>query len=58
MKEKIELIILKNKNDKSNYKEYIKSFCNSEKAKEIYSDNSDFKDLENYVKDEPKEEEY
>ena len=46
-----------NKKDKTAYKEYIKSFCDSEKAKELFKNNSDFKNLKKEKKKE-KEDEY
>lgn len=41
IREKIDL----NKNDRKTYQDYIKSFISSEKAKEIFKDNADFKKL-------------
>ncbi len=46
MIEKIKNIINKNKKDKEVYKEYIKCFCDSEKAKELFKDNNEFKKLQ------------
>ena len=34
-----------NKNDKNVYKQYIKSFCDSEKAKELFKSNEEFKNV-------------
>lgn len=34
------------KKDKSSYKKYIKSLCDSEKAKELFANNDDFKELQ------------
>lgn len=45
MIEKIKEKIDYNKKDKSAYKEYIKSFVNSDKAKELFGDNEYFKEL-------------
>ena len=50
LKEKID----KNKEDKTVYKEYIKSFTDNEITKELFSDNEDFKNL--LVKENKKEE--
>ena len=49
MIDKIKKIIDKDKNDKEVYKEYIKSFCESEKAKELFKNDDDFKDLNKYI---------
>lgn len=59
MIEKIKAKIEENKKDKSTFKEYIKSFCESEKAQEYYKEDADFNDLKSkYLKKEKKEEEY
>ena len=50
MIEKIKEKINKDKKDKDNYKEYIKSFCNSKKAKELFKSNEDFNKLKEFVK--------
>ena len=41
MLDKIKNIINKNKKDKEVYKEYIKCFCESEQANELFKDNYD-----------------
>jgi len=41
LKEKIEM----NRNDKNIYREYIKAFVNSDKAKELFSNDRDFAEL-------------
>ena len=45
MIEEIKKRIDKNKKDKTVYKEYIKSFCESEKAKELFKNNKEFQNL-------------
>ena len=42
MVEEIKKRIDKSKNDKTVYREYIKSFCESEKAKELFKNNKEF----------------
>ncbi len=49
MIEKIKERITKNKNEKENYIGYIKSFCESEKAKELYNGNEEFKNLNEFL---------
>ena len=56
MIEKIKKKIDENKSDKETFKEYIKSFCSCEKAKELYKDDDEFKKLEEISKEEEKEE--
>ena len=47
------------KNDEEIYLKYIKSFCESEKAKEIYESDEEFQKLKAYIdKKEEKQEEY
>ena len=41
IREKIDL----NKKDRKTYRDYVKSFISSDKAKEIYAENSEFKKL-------------
>ena len=41
IREKIDL----NKKDRKSYKDYVKSFINCDKAKELYSDDKDFQKL-------------
>ena len=53
---KIKDKIDENKKDKVVYKEYIKSFCDSEKAQELFRDNEDFKEIKKEF--EEKKEEY
>jgi hypothetical protein len=45
MIEKIKKKIDENKQDKSSYQKYIKSFCDSQKANELFENNPDFKNL-------------
>ena len=47
MLDKIKQIINKNKKDKNIYKEYIKCFCESEKAEELFKETEEFKNLKN-----------
>lgn len=49
MLEKIKEIINKNKKDKKIYNDYIKCFCESEKAKELFKDNDEFTKLEKSI---------
>ena len=60
MEEKIKKKIDELKKDKSSYKKYIKSFCESEKAKELFSNNDEFNELKEIVdeKNNKKEDEY
>ena len=60
MEEKIKSKIDELKKDKSSYKKYIKSFCDSEKAKELFNNNDEFNILKEKVneKNEKKEDEY
>jgi hypothetical protein len=51
MIDKIKKVIDKNKNDTHSYYEYIKSFCESKKAKELFKKNEEFKKLENIIKE-------
>ena len=47
------------KQDNKTYKEYMRVFCSSEKVKEIYKDDDEFKALDSYINEnEKKEEEY
>ncbi len=56
MLEKIKNKIDDNKKDKQVYKEYIKSFCDCEKAQELFKSNEEFKNIKKQF--EKKEEEY
>lgn len=58
MIEKIKEKIKENKKDTSTFIEYIKSFCESEKANEFYKDDVDFKNLKKIYLNEKKEEDY
>ena len=61
MIEKIKKKIDENKKDKSSYKKYIKSLCDSKKANELFNKNEEFNNLkEIFVKKESvkKEDEY
>ena len=53
IREKIDL----NKKDRETYKEYVKAFINTEKAKELYSNNDDYNNLVGEKKEEIKKEE-
>ena len=53
IREKIDL----NKKDRESYKNYIKSFTSSEKAKELFADNKSFKELLGEKEEEIKKEE-
>ena len=44
-------MIDKNRNDTSSYNKYIKSFCDSKKAKELFKNNDEFKKLEQVIKE-------
>ena len=55
MIEKIKQKIDENKKDKRSFKEYIKSFCSSDKAKELFEDNEEFKKLNEIDKNEKEE---
>jgi len=55
MIEKIKRKIDENKKDRKTFKEYIKSFCDSNKAKELFAENEDFKKLSNLNKKEKEE---
>lgn len=52
MIDKIKEIIDKDKEDTSSYQKYIKSFCDSKKAKELFKDDEEFKLLEKSLKKE------
>ncbi len=58
MIEKLKSKIDENKNDKSSYKKYIKSFCDSKKANELFNNNDEFKNLKENIdkKEKPKKE--
>ena len=60
MKEELKKKIDEMKNDNSSYKKYIKSFCESEKAKELFKGNDDFNNLKlaSDEKKDKKEDEY
>ena len=61
MKEDLKKKIDEMKEDNSSYKQYIKSFCESKKANELFKDNDEFNTLKGNaeVKDpEKKEDEY
>lgn len=49
MIEKVKESIDKNKSDRTTHKEYIKSFCNSEKANELLKNDDNFKKLKKTV---------
>ena len=51
MIEKIKEKINKSKNDKENFVGYIKSFCENEKAKELYKNNEEFVNLEEFLEE-------
>ncbi len=58
MIEKLKDKIDENKNDKTSYKKYIKSFCDSKKANELFNNNEEFKKLKEKIdkKENPKKE--
>lgn len=58
MIDKIKEKIDENKKDKATFREYIKSFCESEKVQEYYKDNDEFNALKKDYLNEKKEEEY
>lgn len=59
MLDKILEKIENNKKDKSSNKKYIKSFVNSKKAKELFSNNDDYNELKkSLVEKTKKEDEY
>lgn len=58
MIEELKKRIDKSKNDKTIYKEYIKSFCESEKAKELFKNNKEFQKLKGENKPKEKEDEF
>lgn len=61
MEEKLKNKIDEMKKDKSSYKKYIKSFCESEKAKELFNSNDEFNTLKESTdekKKDKKEDEY
>ncbi len=60
MEEQIKNKIDELKKDKSSYKKYIKSFCESEKAKELFKNNDEFNKLTEAIdeKNNKKEDEY
>ena len=45
MIEEIKKKIDKNKKDKDVYKKYVKSFCESTKAKELFNNSDEFKEI-------------
>ena len=55
MIEKIKNKIDQNKKDKATFKEYIKSFCESKKAQELYENNEDFIKISKSTKKEKEE---
>ena len=60
MEEEIKKKIDEMKNDNTSYKLYIKSFCDSKKAIELFSNNEDFINLKDSInnKNNKKEDEY
>ena len=50
MIDKIKEKIDKAKNDKENYKDYIKSFCDSKKVQEVFKDDDNFNKLKDFIK--------
>ena len=60
MEEELKKKIDEMKQDKSSYKKYIKSFCDSEKAKELFKSNDEFNNLKLSAdeKKDKKEDEY
>ncbi len=50
MKEKIKEKINKEKKNRTVHFEYVKSFCESEKAQELFKNDENFKDLKKFVK--------
>lgn len=56
MIEKIKKKIDENKKDRETYKKYIKSFCNTGKAKELFKDNDEFEKLKKISGEKEKEE--
>ena len=56
MIEKIKNKIDENKKDRKTFRDYIKSFCNCEKAKELFKDNDEFKKLNSSIEKKEKEE--
>lgn len=54
MLEEIKKKIDEKKNDKTSYKNYVKSFCKSEKANELFNKNDDFRNLKNSISKEEK----
>ena len=51
MIEKIKEIVDKDKNDNETHLEYIKAFCNSKKAEELFENNDEFKELKESVEE-------
>ena len=60
MEEELKKKIDEMKQDKSSYKKYIKSLCESEKAKELFANDDNFNSLKETVdeKNNKKEDEY
>ena len=56
MIDKIKKKIDENKKDRKTFKEYIKSFCETEKAKELFENDDEFKRLKELSKEKEKEE--
>ena len=56
MIENIKKKIDENKKDRETYKKYIKSFCNTGKAKELFKDNDEFEKLKKISGEKEKEE--
>ncbi len=50
MLDKVKKVIEKNKKDKDIFVEYIKCFCESEKANELFKENEEFTKLKNSIK--------
>ena len=50
MIEKIKEKIDEDKKDKETIQEYIKVFCESEKAQELFKEDEDFKKLKEFIK--------
>ena len=58
MIEDIKKKIDKNKEDKEVYKKYVKSFCDSAKAKELFKNSEDFNNVCKQFETNKKEEEF
>ena len=50
MLDKVKKVIEKNKKDKDIFVEYIKCFCESEKANVLFKENEEFTKLKNSIK--------